>query len=139
MLAPVELARDHEAGVLRIVRDSSRPPPGAAANSRVDRNDRLAKRVDLIDPPELLETLDRSLQVGPNAIGLGLRIQSEGPVNLIGILVVPLREQLVGPFPVAGLVGPAAHGDAAAKTVQPINPMTTSRKTFMAASLGVRP
>ena len=77
----------------------------------VDRDDRLAERVDLIDPPELLEALDRSPQVGPDAIGLGLRIESEAAVTLVGILVIPLREQLVGPFTVAGPVGAAAHGD----------------------------
>ena len=53
----------------------------------MDRDDRLAKRVDLIDPPELLETLDRSPQVGSDAIGLGLGIESQGPVNLVGVLV----------------------------------------------------
>ena len=111
MLTTVELARDDEAEVLGIVeialgRRLEQPPVRL-----VDRDDRLAERVDLIDPPELLEALDRSPQVGSDATGLGLRIESEGPVSLVGILVIPLREQLVDPFPVAGLVGSSAHGD----------------------------
>ena len=101
----------------------------------MDRDDGLAQRVDLIDAPEVLEALDRALQVA-DAIGLGLRIESQGAVTLVGILEIPLREQLVGPFTIAGPVGTAAHGDAQGQNRADHHPMTTSRRTFMAASLG---
>ena len=98
----MELARDDEAEVLSVVqvalgRRLEQPPV-----PRVDRDGGLAEVVDLIDPPELHEALDRSPQVGPDAIGLGLRIESEAPVTLVGVLEVSLREQLVEAFAVAG-------------------------------------
>ena len=103
MLTALELARDDEAEVLSVVqvalgRRLEQPPVPL-----VDRDDRLAERVDLIDPPELHEALDRLPQVGSDAVGLGLRIESEGPVTLVGILVIPRREQLVEPFTVGRL------------------------------------
>ena len=78
----------------------------------MDRDGRLAEGVDLIDPPELHEALDRSPQVGPDAIGLGLRIEGEPPVTLVGVLEVSLREELVEAFAVAGLLVAAAQGHA---------------------------
>ncbi len=136
MLAPVELTRDDEAEVLGIVeialRRRLKQPPVRMVNS----NDRLAKCVDLIDPPEPLETLDRSPQVGSDTIGLGLRIESKRPVYLVRILEVPLRQKVCRPVPVRQACQPGGPmATPTTSTVAIIITITTRRRTFMVASL----
>ena len=102
----------------------------------VDGDDRLAERVDLIDPPELIEALDRSPQVAADAIGLGLRIESEAPVTLVGVLVIPRREQLVKLSSVARLLARWPRTTHAVNREQLTRPMTINRTRSMVASLG---
>jgi len=111
MLTALELARNDESEVLSVVyvalgRRLEQPPVPL-----MDHDDRLSERVDLIDPPEMREALDRSPQVGSDAVGLGLRIESKGPVTLVGILVITLREQFVESLTIDGRLGTLAQGD----------------------------
>ena len=95
----MELAGDDEAEMLRIVQvglgGRLEQPPVAA----VDRDDRLAERVDLVVRPELHQARDRLLQVSANERGIVLRIKGEGPVPIVGVLVIPLLGQLIALLP----------------------------------------
>jgi len=61
----------------------------------VDLDDRLAKRVDLVCAPKIHQARDRLLQVSANERGIVLRIKGEGPVTIVGVLVISLLGQLI--------------------------------------------
>ena len=91
----MELAGDDETVMLRIVQvglgGRLDQPPVAA----VDLDDRLAERVDLVCAPKIHQARDRLLQVSANERGIVLRIKGEGPVSIVGVLVIPLLGQLI--------------------------------------------
>ena len=49
--------------------------------------------------PKLHQARDRLLQVSANERGIVLRIKGEGPVPIVGVLVIPLLGQLIALLP----------------------------------------
>ena len=92
MLPAVKLSGDHKAHVLRIIQIALGGRLEQAQIRTVDRNDRLAKRVGLIDSPELGETVDRARQVGSDAVGLSSGVEGQCPIKLIGVFVIAVEK-----------------------------------------------
>ena len=105
VLAAVELARDDEAEVLGIVQVGlggrlEQPPV-----SLVDLDDRLAEGVDLVAAPELDQALDGTSQVLADLPRVVLGIERSSPVAVVGVLEVPLAEELPELLPAGGWPG----------------------------------
>lgn len=92
IVAAVEFARDDRAEMLRVVQIAFGRRLEHAPALLVDRDDRLTEGVDFVVPPELRQTFDGFPQITPGVLGVGLLVEREAPVALVGILVVSRRE-----------------------------------------------
>ena len=99
MWSTMELAGDDETVMLRIVQVGLGGRLDQPPVALVDFDDRLAERVDLVRAPKIHQARDRLLQVSANERGIVLRIKGEGPVPIVGVLVIPLLGQLIALLP----------------------------------------
>ena len=76
-----------------------------------------AESVDFIDAAELVQTTNRLPQVGSDAIGLGLGVESQPAVALVGVLEVAVGKELVESLAIRRLVGAVAMATPRARIV----------------------
>ncbi len=101
VVPPGEFAGDEKPVMLavgqRLGRHQQEPPV-----LPVGRDGRVAEIVDLVEPPEWAEAVDRRFQVRADLAGVVGRVEGQGAVGVVSVLVVPLLERprrVVAPVP----------------------------------------